>query len=132
MGPDSGDVPEDYGRSNTLDARPGLDPGPSSVCNQRMRSGYWVYILTSRRNGTLYVGVTADLGRRVWQHREGVAEGFTRTYGVKRLVHVEPFGTLDDARRRERQLKCWRRAWKIQLIEAANPGWDDLYETLNV
>ncbi|MEJ8571305.1 GIY-YIG nuclease family protein [Microbaculum marinum] len=96
-----------------------------------MGSGYWVYILASKRNGTLYVGMTDNLGRRLWQHREGTAQAFTRRHGVKRLVHAERFEQLDDARLRERQLKRWRRAWKLELIEATNPGWDDLSDRLN-
>lgn len=96
-----------------------------------MDRGYWVYILASRARGTLYIGVTANIARRMVEHREGLAEGFTRKYGVKRLVHIEHFADLDDARRREHQLKGWRRQWKIELIEASNPGWDDLFDQLN-
>lgn len=94
-------------------------------------SRYWVYILASRRNGTLYVGITNDLGRRSWEHRKGLAEGFTRTYGVKLLVHAEPLDSIDAARARERQLKNWRRKWKLDLIEASNPDWVDLFDQLN-
>ena len=89
-----------------------------------------VYILASQRNGTLYVGVTSDLARRAWEHRSEVAESFTRRYGVHRLVFAEFHDTMDGAILREKQLKKWRRAWKLDLIERANPQWRDLYEDL--
>ena len=85
-----------------------------------------VYILASSRNGTLYVGVTNDLVRRMFEHRSGMVPGFTRRHGVTRLVHVESFGSIDEARIREARLKRWRRAWKLALIEAGNPAWSDL------
>ena len=90
----------------------------------------YVYILASDRNGTLYIGVTNDLVRRVFEHREEAAEGFTRRYGVKRLVHYEQFDDIRTAIQREKSLKRWSRAWKIELIEHANPEWDDLYPTI--
>ena len=93
--------------------------------------GYWVYILASKRNGTLYVGVTNDLARRMQQHREGAVPGFTRTHGVTRLVHAEPYDDILTAIEREKRLKRWRRAWKLALIEKDNPGWRDLYPDLN-
>ncbi|PTS89153.1 GIY-YIG nuclease family protein [Caulobacter sp. HMWF009] len=96
-----------------------------------MAREYFVYILASQRNGTLYVGVTSDLSRRVWEHREGSSSGFTRKYGVTRLVCYESFQDIGDAIRREKVLKRWRRVWKLELIEAENPQWLDLYETLN-
>ena len=89
-----------------------------------------VYLLASRRNGTLYVGVTSNLVQRVWQHREGLAEGFTKRYGVKQLVWFELHDDMASAIRREKALKEWRRAWKIELIEKINPGWRDLYEEI--
>ena len=89
-----------------------------------------VYILASRRNGTLYTGVTSDLPRRTWEHREGVAEGFTRKYGVKRLFYYELHATMEAAITREKQIKEWRRAWKIRLIESMNPDWRDLFEDI--
>jgi putative endonuclease len=92
--------------------------------------GGWIYILTNRPNGTLYVGVTADLARRVYEHREGLVEGFTKRYGLKRLVYVERHDDIRDAIRREKNIKNWRRAWKVRLILANNPDWRDLYETL--
>ncbi|MFO1183155.1 MAG: GIY-YIG nuclease family protein [Bauldia sp.] len=91
---------------------------------------FFVYILASRRSGTLYVGMTDDLARRVHEHKSGALPGFTRQYGVKRLVWFEAHATRDSAFTRERQIKKWRRAWKIELIEAANPDWHDLYPGL--
>jgi len=93
-----------------------------------MRRLYWTHIMASRRNGTLYVGVTNDLVRRVWEHREGTAPGFTQKYGVKTLVHYEPFGEVGDAIHREKRLKSWKRRWKLELIEETNPQWRDRYE----
>ena len=91
---------------------------------------FFVYILASRRNGTLYTGMTDNLVGRVWQHREKVCEGFTTKYGVDRLVWWEAHGTRESAFVRERRMKTWNRAWKIELIERFNPGWRDLYEEL--
>ena len=91
----------------------------------------YVYILASRRNGTLYTGVTADLARRVWQHKADEAAGFTRTYGVKQLVWFEVHDSMAGAIVREKQIKKWNRAWKVEMIERDNPQWDDLYERLN-
>ena len=95
-----------------------------------MDKTYFVYILASRINGTLYIGVTNDLLRRVSEHRLHVAEGFTKRYDVTRLVWYEAFGSVEAAILREKQLKNWHRAWKVQLIEGANPRWDDLFDTL--
>ncbi len=89
---------------------------------------YYVYILASQRNGTLYIGVTNDLKRRVYEHKEGLADGFTKRYDIKTLVHAEPYDLVEDAIRREKQLKHWNRNWKIELIERGNPDWDDLYD----
>lgn len=89
-----------------------------------------VYILASKRNGTLYVGVTSDIIRRVSEHKSGVIEGYTKNYGVHRLVYVEYHGTMTDAILREKQLKRWRRAWKLDLIERENPQWLDIFERL--
>ena len=90
----------------------------------------WVYILTNRRNGTLYVGVTDNLARRVWEHREGVVEGFTKRYGLKRLVDAEHHEDIRLARQREQNIKHDPRAWKVRLILAGNSNWEDLYERL--
>jgi len=92
---------------------------------------FYVYILASQRNGTLYVGVTGDLARRIYEHREGLIEGFTSRYGVKTLVWYEDFPTADEAITSEKRIKRWRRAWKLELIEKMNPQWLDLYLTLN-
>jgi putative endonuclease len=86
-----------------------------------------VYILASTRNGTLYVGVSSNLIQRIWQHKEGVVEGFTKKYGVKLLVWYEFHATMDSAIAREKQLKAGNRARKVQLIVAMNPDWRDLY-----
>jgi putative endonuclease len=91
---------------------------------------FWVYILASRRNGTLYVGMTDDLARRSWEHRTDAVPGFTRKYGVKMLVWFEQHETRESALQRERQLKKWNRAWKLQLIERFNPSWKDLADEL--
>jgi len=89
-----------------------------------------VYILASKRNGTLYVGVTSNVIQRVWQHKNNFVEGFTKRYGVNMLVWYEICGTMDVAIAREKAIKEWKRAWKIRLIEEANPEWRDLYREL--
>jgi putative endonuclease len=91
---------------------------------------YFVYLLASRRNGTLYVGVTNDLMRRVCQHKQGLVEGFTKKYGVKLLVWYEQTESIEAAVLREKQIKKWNRDWKIELIRASNPLWRDLYEEI--
>ncbi len=94
-----------------------------------MKAGY-VYIMASRKNGTVYIGSTSDLPKRVYQHREGQVEGFTKENGCKLLVWFEAYDDLQEARRRELQMKEWKRSWKIRLIEERNLEWDDLYPTL--
>lgn len=89
-----------------------------------------VYLMASQRNGTLYVGVTSDLIKRVWQHRNHVVEGFTEKYDIGLLVWFEQHETMESAITREKAIKEWKRAWKIELIEKTNPDWNDLYETL--
>lgn len=89
-----------------------------------------VYILTSQRNGTLYTGVTGNLVKRIWEHRSGLVEGFTKRYGVYRLVYFEVYVHMTEAIRREKQIKKWNRAWKIDLIERTNPPWHDLWPTI--
>jgi putative endonuclease len=86
-----------------------------------------VYILSSKRNGTLYVGVTSDLVKRVWEHRNNLVEGFSKRYGVHQLVWYEMRESMDSAIKREKRLKNWKRKWKVQLIEKTNPTWEDLY-----
>src|SRR5688500_14536951 len=93
------------------------------------KAGY-VYIMASRRIGTLYIGVTSDLVSRVYQHREALVAGFTRRHGCKLLVWYEAYDDLQDARARERQMKKWNRQWKLSEIEKKNPNWDDLYPDL--
>ena len=88
---------------------------------------FYVYILASKRNGTLYIGVTSSLVQRVWQHKTKAVPGFTSKYGVDQLVYFEGHGDASSAIQHEKQLKKWRRAWKIELIEARNPAWHDLY-----
>lgn len=95
-----------------------------------MQRCYYVYILASDRNGTLYIGVTNDLGRRVYEHRNDFVEGFTKKYAVHKLVYYEQAETAEAAITREKQLKKWNRAWKIRLIERGNPLWQDLFENL--
>lgn len=90
-----------------------------------------VYILANRPYGTLYTGVTSDLARRIFEHREGLIPGFTLRYGIKTLVYYEFFAMMGDAIQREKRIKEWRRAWKIELVESLNPEWRDLYEQLN-
>ncbi len=89
-----------------------------------------VYILASQRNGTLYVGVTSELVKRVWEHKNDVVEGFTQKYGVHSLVYFEQCEDMMAAIFREKQLKKWNRAWKIELIESLNPEWRDLWEEI--
>ena len=90
----------------------------------------FVYIMTNRRNGILYVGVTTELPIRAYQHREGAIPGFTKKYGLKMLVYYEVFDDVRDAIQREKTIKHWSRAWKIRLIHGSNPEWNDLYESL--
>jgi len=95
-----------------------------------MSNRYYVYILASGKNGTLYIGVTNALAHRVQQHRDGIGSAFTRKYGVTRLVYAAPFDDIEAAIAHEKRVKRWRRAWKVQLIEADNPDWADLFDQL--
>lgn len=88
---------------------------------------YFVYILASQKNGTLYTGVTSDLIKRVHQHKSGAADGFTKKYSVHQLVYFEPIEDINSAIMREKRIKSWKRQWKIELIEKENPNWRDLY-----
>ncbi|MRR52018.1 MAG: GIY-YIG nuclease family protein [Rhodocyclaceae bacterium] len=92
---------------------------------------YFVYILASKRNGTLYIGVTNDLKRRLFEHRNDLVEGFSRKYHTHLLVHFEEYSYVKDAILREKRLKKWNREWKIELIEKSNPGWRDLYNDIH-
>jgi putative endonuclease len=92
--------------------------------------GGWVYILTNRPNGILYIGVTANLPRRIWEHHEGIVPGFTKKYSLKILLYVEHYDDIRLAIQREKNLKHWPRAWKVRLILDTNRGWSDLYDQL--
>ena len=89
-----------------------------------------VYILASKKNGTLHIGVTSSLVKRIWEHRNNLVTGFTECYGVHNLVWYEPHERMESAIQREKQLKEWKRIWKMRLIESTNPNWEDLYHTL--
>ena len=89
-----------------------------------------VYILASKRNGTLYVGVTSNLVKRIWEHKNNLAEGFTKRYEVHHLVWYEMHESMDSAIQREKRVKGWKRTWKLELIESSNPSWQDLYHTM--
>lgn len=95
-----------------------------------MKAGY-VYLMANKRNGTIYLGVTSDLVKRAYQHREALVEGFTKKYGCQLLVWYEQFDDIQDARVREYQMKSWKRAWKLRVIEEKNPTWRDLFNDLN-
>jgi len=95
-----------------------------------MDKNFFVYILASKKNGTLYVGVTSNLVQRIWQHKEGVLDGFTKQYDVKDLVYYELHESAESAIRREKRLKEWQRKWKLDLIEKENPKWNDLYHAI--
>jgi len=90
----------------------------------------WVYVMASRRNGTLYIGATSDLVKRAWEHRNEAVPGFTKQYGCTLLVWFADCGSIEMARTRERAMKKWNRAWKLREIEAANPDWNDLFPSL--
>lgn len=113
-----------------MSCHPGLVPGPRGHRLLRMTKSYYVYILASGRNGTLYVGVTNDLVRRVAEHKSGAVEGFTKQYGVDRLVWFDETSDVNAAIQREKTIKRWRRAWKLNVIEEMNPQWRDLYADL--
>ena len=91
---------------------------------------YYVYIMANKRNGTLYVGVTDDLVRRVWQHKQGLIEGFTKNYGCKMLVWFDSTEDVSSAIHGEKQIKEWHRRWKLRIIEEMNPEWNDLYDSI--
>ncbi len=93
-------------------------------------NSYFVYILASKKNGTLYIGVTSNLIKRIWEHKQGLVEGFTKKYNVHRLVYFEETPDIESAIIREKQMKKWKRQWKIELIEEMNPAWDDLYDSI--
>jgi putative endonuclease len=109
--------------------REGGDPGKVLI-SKAMSKQYYVYVLASKRNGTLYVGVTDDLVKRVDQHKDGLVDGFTKKYKIHMLVHYESGSDVNAAILREKQLKKWDRAWKMRIIEEVNPEWRDLYYDL--
>jgi putative endonuclease len=112
----------------------GLDPAICSTLriHQFMNHlmGGWVYMVTNKRDGTLHIGVTGDLARRAWEHPEGILDGFTRKYRLKQLVWAEFHNEVLSAIQREKSIKHWPRAWKVELIQAQNPDWNDLYDQL--
>ncbi len=95
-----------------------------------MDKSYFVYIMASKKNGTLYVGVTSNLVKRIYEHKNNIVKGFTKKYRIHDLVHYEIFDDVQEAIKREKQLKWWKRNWKIELIEKENPEWLDLYNQL--
>ncbi len=96
-----------------------------------MDKEFYVYILASKRNGTLYTGVTSNLIKRIWQHKNDLIDGFSKKYNVKNLVYYEVHSNAESAITREKRIKKWRRAWKLRIIEEKNPGWKDLYEEIS-
>lgn len=95
-----------------------------------MRTEGYIYILASKRNGTLYIGVTSDLVRRIYEHKNDLADGFTNKHSVHDLIYYEKYDSIEDAIVREKQLKKWKRDWKLKLIEGFNPDWKDLYDEI--
>ena len=140
-----GVIPAHAGIQTVIEGNPWIpEPAPDLIRGQARNDGAvipanagiqyaWpvkqpcVYILASQRNGTLYVGVTSNLVQRIWQHKSDLVDGFTKKYGVHMLVWYEAHETLESAIAREKALKSWRRKWKLDLIESANPAWRDLY-----
>ncbi len=108
----------------------GLVPAIHALLNQNMRRAF-VYIITNKRNGALYVGVTNDLIRRAYEHREGLVEGFSKRYGLKRLVYYERHDEIRSAIQREKTMKHWPRAWKVRTIQGFNPDWNDLFDAFS-
>jgi putative endonuclease len=104
-----------------------IDYATPGISESGMDKSSYVYILASGLNGTLYIGVTSNLIKRVWEHREGVVDGFSKQYGVKNLVWYEIHTEIMEAIRREKQIKKWERSWKVELIQQSNPRWRDLY-----
>jgi putative endonuclease len=101
---------------------------PAQAGIQGFTNMYYVYIMASKRNGTLYTGVTSNLVKRVYEHKNDLVEGFTKKYGVHRLVYYEQHRDVRSAIQREKRLKAWKRQWKLELIEEMNPEWNDLYD----
>jgi putative endonuclease len=119
-------------RTGVGQARPSTSlPKTGGAIGFALMRGGWVNIMTNETDGTLYIGATSNIARRAFEHREGLIDGFTRRYGLKRLVLTEFYEDIREAIQRESNIKHWPRAWKVRLIHAANPGWRDLYEDLN-
>lgn len=95
-----------------------------------MNKQYYIYIMSNKKNGTLYIGVTSDIIKRVWEHKNNVIQGFTSKYGLHNLVYYEVYDDIENAIKREKRLKLWLRQWKIDLIEGMNPDWNDLYDQI--
>lgn len=104
---------------------------PIAALDSDLMKGGYVYITSNKRDGTLYIGVTGNLSRRIWEHREGIIDGFSKRYGSKRLVYYEPYDDIRNALQCEKNMKHWPCAWKFTSIHVMNPDWDDLYERLN-
>ena len=105
-----------------------MSKGPDDP--EKMKKSFYVYILASKRNGTLYIGITSNLIKRVWEHKKEFVEGFTRKYNVDKLVYFEQYHDPENAIKREKRLKRYNRKWKLELIEKENPEWKDLYDEL--
>jgi putative endonuclease len=116
--------------ANASIANASIHDFPPAAKVSDMKKGGWVYIMTNRPNGTLYIGVTSDLPKRAWEHRTGIFDGFTKRYGLNRLVYAEAHEDILSAIAREKAMKRWLRAWKVRLIQSSNPNWDDLYDSL--
>lgn len=123
-------IPTFVGMTTSLHVIPSLTGNLSNNFNKM--KNYYVYIMTNKPNGTLYVGVTNDLVRRCYEHRNGMIDGFTKKYSCKMLIYYEAFDQIEDAILREKRLKKWNRQWKIELIEKSNPGWVDLYNQITI
>ncbi len=106
------------------------DPDTKHPMKYKNQKNYYVYIMASKRNGTLYIGITNDLIKRTWQHKNNLADGFTKRYKCHTLVYYEQTNEVISAIEREKQLKKWKRKWKLDLIEKQNPEWQDLYNNL--
>src|SRR5438874_2974365 len=113
-----------------LNEAPPFDMDPSLRWGDEVKSG-WVYIMTNKPFGTLYISVTSDLAARIWQHRNGEGSAFCKRFGLSRLVYAEQHPAIYDAIAREKAMKAWKRKWKLRQIMQVNPDWDDLFETLN-
>jgi len=105
-------------------------PAKAGIQTYMFNKNFFVYILANRRNGALYIGVTNDLKRRIYEHKNDLVEGFTKKYGLKTLVYYEMHKNIEAAIIREKQLKKWKRLWKLRIIEEKNPNWNDLYERI--